>query len=121
MAAETDIKTDAVHATTESTEHSGGGLPQFAFEHWGGQIVWLLLIFLVLYILISRVFVPRLRNVLDTRAETISGALEEARRVQAEADTQAEAVKAETEKGRSEARRVASEAKTKAQAELAAS
>ena len=122
MAAETHTTTDAAHATSATTEHSGGGgLPQFKFEYWGGQIVWLLLVFLVLYVLIARVFVPRLRNVLDTRAETISSALDEARGVQAEADTQAEAVKAETEKGRAEARRVASEAKTKAQAELNAS
>lgn len=121
MAAETHTTTDAAHATTAAEHSGGGGLPQFQFEYWGGQIVWLLLVFLVLYVLISRVFAPRLRSVLDNRAETISSALEEARRVQAEADAQAEAVKAETEKGRAEARRVAADAKAKAQAELAAS
>ncbi|MDD3838910.1 MAG: hypothetical protein PHG43_13860, partial [Phenylobacterium sp.] len=43
---------EAVHGyevsagTTEVAHHGGegGGLPQFRFEYWGGQIVWLLLI-----------------------------------------------------------------------------
>ena len=67
----------------EATPHSGtteqpgkGGLPQFRFEYWGGQIVWLLIIFAVLYVLLAKVFVPRLRGVQDTRAQTIADAVE---------------------------------------------
>lgn len=144
MAAENTIKTDAEasgakpaveaaqsisgHApegtkTTAETAHAegGGGLPQFKFEYWGGQIVWLLLTFAVLYFLLARVFVPRLRKIQDTRAETIAEALEQARKVQAEADGQATAAQAEVEDARTQARRLASEAKAKAQAEMAAS
>lgn len=118
---------EAVHGhevpagTTEVAAHGGegGGLPQFRFEHWGGQIVWLLLIFLLLYILLGRVFVPRLRKVLDTRAETISKAVAEAKQVQAEAESLAQAAKAEVDQARAEARRVAADAKAKAAAEIA--
>lgn len=99
---------------------SGGGLPQFEFEYWGGQIVWLLLIFAVLYTLMSRVFIPRLRRVRETRAETISSAVAEARRVQDEADAQAAAARSEIEQARTRARTVAAEAKAKANAEFAA-
>ncbi len=110
----------AVAHTGESTEaaQSGGGLPQFRFEFWGGQIVWLLLIFAVLYTLLARVFVPRLRRVLDVRAETIASAVEQARMVQAEADAQATAAKAEIEQARTASRALAAEAKAKATAEL---
>lgn len=119
---------EAVHGhevpagTTEVAQHGGegGGLPQFRFEYWGGQIVWLLVLFAILYVLLARVFVPRLRKVVDTRAETIAGALEEARRVQAEADAQAAAAQAEIAQGRAEARRVAADAQAKAAAEFAA-
>ena len=119
---------EAVHGhevpagTTEVAAHGGegGGLPQFRFEYWGGQIVWLLLIFLLLYILLGRVFVPRLRKVLDTRAETISQAVAEAKQVQAEAEGLAVAAKAEVDQARSEARRVAADAEAKAAAEIAA-
>ncbi|MCA3720738.1 hypothetical protein [Phenylobacterium sp.] len=99
---------------------SGGGLPQFEFEYWGGQIVWLLLIFAVLYTLMSRVFIPRLRRVRETRAETIRSAVAEARRVQDEADAQAAAARSEIEQARTRARTVAAEAKARANADFAA-
>lgn len=110
--------TPATGSTAEpAAKH--GGLPQFRFEYWGGQIVYLLIIFAILYALLSRVFVPRLRQVQDTRAATIAQAVEEARRVQAEADRQAAAAKQEIEEARGQARRVAADAKARAQAEMA--
>ncbi|MFM8375640.1 MAG: hypothetical protein ACKN9P_06215 [Phenylobacterium sp.] len=110
---------EGAHAGTAEAEHGGGGLPQFELQYWGGQIVWLLLIFGVLYVLMSRVFIPRLRRVQDTRAETISSAVAEARRVQEEADAQAAAARAEIDQARARARAVAAEAKAKANAEFA--
>ena len=112
---------DAHAAGTTEQAHGSGGLPQFRFEYWGGQIVWLLLVFAILYVLLAKVFVPRLRKIQDTRAQTIADAVEQARRVQAEADAQAAAAKAEIEDARGSARRLAADAKAKAQAELAAS
>lgn len=117
---------EAVHGhevpagTSEVAHHGGegGGLPQFRVEYWGGQIIWLLILFAILYFLLARVFIPRLRKVVDTRAETIAGALDEARRTQAEADAQAQALQREIETGRAEARRLAADAQGKAQADL---
>ena len=115
---------EAVHghevaAGTAEAAHGGegGGLPQFEFEYWGGQIVWLLLIFAVLYLLFSRVFVPRLRRALDVRAETIAGAVADARRVQAEAEGHAETARAELNDARTRAQRTAAEAKARVKAE----
>lgn len=112
---------DAHAATTETTEaeHGSGGLPQFQFQHWGGQIAWLLILFVILYVLISRVFTPRMRRVIDERASTISGALETAKQVQAEAEDQAKAAAAEVAEARAHSQRVASEARAKAAAEAA--
>jgi F-type H+-transporting ATPase subunit b len=133
MAAETHTETvtapagaqpseDAAHTTATSEQpHKSGGLPQFQIEHWGGQIIWLLLVFAILYVMLAKVFVPRLRGIQDTRAKTIADAVEQARRVQAEADAQAAAAKAEIDDARAQARRVATEAKAKARAELTAS
>ena len=126
MAAETNTETVAqpgAVATTATSEqpHKSGGLPQFRFEYWGGQIVWLLFVFAILYVLLAKVFVPRLRGIQDTRAKTIADAVEQARRVQAEADAQAAAAKAEIADARAQARRVAADAKAKAQAEMTAS
>ncbi|HEY9235922.1 MULTISPECIES: F0F1 ATP synthase subunit B family protein [Phenylobacterium] len=134
MAAETPSPADAAVAehganapagTTEVAAHgggeSGGGLPQFEFEHWGGQIVWLFLIFAVLYILLAKVFIPRLRKIQDDRAATIADAVNQARSVQAEAEAQAKAAQAEIDEARARARSLAVEAKAKAAAQLAAS
>lgn len=97
----------------------GGGLPQFEFEYWGGQIVWLLLIFAVLYLLLSRVFVPRLRRILDERQRTISEAIEQARLVQTEAAEQARVAEAEVAEARARSQRVGLDARAKAAAEAA--
>lgn len=118
------------HASTEAAhggEGGGAGLPQFEFQHWFGQIVYLLFLFAILYLLMAKVFAPRLRRVFDEREATISGAVNAARQVQAEAAGQAEAAKAEVEAARASSRamaaaakaRVAEDAKTRADAEEA--
>lgn len=107
------------HATTEA-EHGGGGLPQFQFQHWAGQIGYLLILFVVLYLLMSRVFTPRLRKVIDERADTIAGALEQARKVQEEANAQAAKAQADLADARAKAHKLASDARAKAAAEAQA-
>ena len=102
------------HASTEAAHgEGGGGLPQFEFQHWFGQIVYLILLFALLYLLIAKVFAPRIRKVLDERTATISGAVEAARQVQAEAAGQAEAAKAEVEAARASSRSTAAAAKAR--------
>ena len=105
--------TDTAH-TEAGVEHaSEGGLPQFETQWWAGQIFWLLILFALLYVLMSRVFLPRLRRVKDERVATIAGAVEAARQVQAEAAGQAEAAKAEVEQARAASRATAAAAKAR--------
>ena len=103
------------HASTEAAhgDGGGGGLPQFEFQHWFGQIVYLLFLFAILYWLMAKVFVPRLRGVIDQRAATIADAVATARQVQAEAAGQAEAAKAEVEAARASSRSMATAAKAR--------
>ena len=62
--------------TEAGVEHaSEGGLPQFETQWWAGQIFWLLILFAILYVLMAKVFLPRLRGVKDERAATIAGAV----------------------------------------------
>jgi F-type H+-transporting ATPase subunit b len=115
------MATSPEHAATAEVagEHGGGGLPQFEFQYWGGQIVWLLLIFGVLYVLLGRVFVPRLRKVIDARADSIAQAVASARSVQAQADAEAKAAEQGLIEARAAAQRTAADAKAKAQTEAA--
>lgn len=100
-------------------EHGGGGLPQFNVEYWGGQMIWLVLLFAILYALLSKVFIPRLRKVVETREAAIEGALAAARQVQAEANLQSAEARAQVEEARSRAGRMAADAKAAAAAERA--
>lgn len=110
------VAVEDTHATTEAAhggEHESGGLPQFEFQHWFGQIVYLIFLFAILYFLIARIFAPRMRRVFDERSSTISTAVQTARQVQAEAAGQAEAAKAEVEAARASARATAAAAKAR--------
>ena len=108
--------TGPTHAGTEVPAASGG-LPQFEFQHWAGQIAYLLVLFAILYVLMARVFAPRIRKVFDERARTISEALTSARAVQREADAQAAAARKALDDARAAAQRTAADAKAKAAAE----
>lgn len=105
---------DAAASTAPAEQ---GGLPQFRTEYWGAQIIWLLILFAALYVLMTRVFVPRLRRVRDLRDATIETALAEGRRARQEADAQAAAVRAEMAEARANAQKTAADAKARSQAE----
>lgn len=124
--AEATASAEAAHGDAHTTstghgeDHASGGLPQFQTEHWAGQMVWLVVIFTVLFILIARVFAPRLRNVIDTRGATIAEDLANARAIRDEAEAQAKDAAAETAAAHAAARKLAADAKAKATAEMAA-
>ncbi|MES2859952.1 MAG: hypothetical protein V4701_00680 [Pseudomonadota bacterium] len=107
------VGTVETHASTEAAHGEGGGLPQFEFQHWFGQIVYLIFLFAILYWLIAKVFAPRMRRVFDERETTISTAIATARQVQAEAADQAAAAKAEVEKARADSRAASVAAKAR--------
>jgi F-type H+-transporting ATPase subunit b len=113
---EAPVGVGETYTSTAEPSHGpeeSGGLPQFEFQHWGGQIVYLLFLFALLYLLIAKVFGPRMRRIFDERASTIATAIETARQVQAEAAGQAEAAKREVDEARAGARATAAAAKAR--------
>jgi F-type H+-transporting ATPase subunit b len=70
-------------------------MPQFELALWPGQIFWLLITFAIFYLMMSKVFVPRIRSAVDARHERISGDMAEARRLRDEAEIQAEIARAQ--------------------------
>jgi F-type H+-transporting ATPase subunit b len=81
------------------------GLPQldFATPLTTSQVVWGAIIFVVLYILASRVALPQVASVLEERANNIARDLESAQQAKAKSDAAAVEVAAATAKARAEA------------------
>ncbi|MFW7268595.1 hypothetical protein ACMAUO_11575 [Gluconacetobacter sp. Hr-1-5] len=65
------------------------GMPQLDFANplVIGQVIWGAVIFLVLYVLLSRSALPKVEAVLTSRRQTIDNDLDIARRAKAEADS----------------------------------
>ena len=45
------------------------GMPQLNPEYWASQAFWLILIFLSIYILIDKVFIPKIKSNIDVERE----------------------------------------------------
>lgn len=110
---------EGVKAGTEAPAGEGG-MPQLRTQDWPGQILWLLIIFAVFFVLMSRVFAPRLRKVIDRRGETIAEELANARANRDEAEAQAKQAAADTAAAHAAAKKLASEAVARSNAEIAA-
>jgi F-type H+-transporting ATPase subunit b len=89
---------------------SASGLPQFDLAQWPGQIVWALITFGVLYLLLAKVFLPRIGGTIDAREDRISGEIGEARRMRDEAVAKSAEAASEMAGARARARKLADEA-----------
>ena len=114
---------DGAHAGAEAAGghgEGGGGLPQFDFAQWPGQILWFLIIFFGLMLFVRFFAAPKVGGTIEAREGKIAGDIAEARRLKDEADAQAQAAAAEAAQARAAAQKVGAEARAKAQAEIAA-
>src|SRR6185437_1935429 len=110
-----------------ASEH-GRGFPPFNAETFASQLLWLALIFVALYLLMSRIALPRVGSILETRRQRIEEDLAEAQRFKdasdaaiaahekalAEARARAQALASETRARAAEARRKEVDAKLNA-------
>ena len=92
------------------------GLPQLDISTWPNQLLWLAATFLVGYLLMAKVIIPRIGTVLNTRRQTIFDDLKRAK----DADAEAKQMKEDYESALETARITAAEAASKAMAEAKA-
>ncbi len=71
--------------------HEGGAFPPFDATTFAPQLIWLVITFGALYLLMSRLALPRVAQILETRQARISGDLEQANAMRAKVDATAAA------------------------------
>ena len=64
--------------TEEDLISAEAGMPQLDPTYWASQGFWLILIFSILYLVISKFFIPRIKNNLEVRENKIKNDLDDA-------------------------------------------
>ncbi len=108
--------TDAAGHAAEAA--SAPGMPQLDFSNWGNQIFWLLITLVVIYLVLSRIALPRIAAVLAERQGTITNDIAAAEELKAKAVEAEEAYNKALADAKAEAQRIVAEAKAEIQADL---
>lgn len=104
---------DAAHAATESA-----GMPQLDFSTYPNQVFWLVITIVVIYLILSRVALPRIGAVLADRQGTITNDIAAAEELKLKAQEAEEAYNQALADARVEAQKIIAEAKAEIQADL---
>ena len=97
----------------ESLFAAEAGMPQLNPEYWASQAFWLIIIFLSIYILIARIFIPKIKSNLDMRESKIRKDLEEAKTFREEAEKKLKAYKNLIESAKIDTKKILSESSQK--------
>src|SRR5216683_193454 len=82
------LSTGSLSTGTEATPPSehGGGFPPFQKDAFASQLLWLAIFFVALYLIASKLALPRVGSIIADRRKRISGDLDEAARMKDAAD-----------------------------------
>lgn len=123
-AQEAEHGTNQVEGAAGSLAHGGapheGGFPPFQQENFAPQLVWLAVTFGLLYILMSRLALPRVGKIIGDREEKISSDLDTSRELQTKAQAAAAANEETLRNKREEAQSIGREAQQKIAGQIAA-
>jgi F-type H+-transporting ATPase subunit b len=109
--------------TGTSVEHPAGGhgpFPPFDKQTFPSQLLWLTVTFVALYLLMSRIALPRIDSILERRAQRISGDLAEASRLKGLSDAAIAAYEKSLAEARARAQALLNESRQRQAAEAEA-
>ena len=100
-------------AHTQAEGGHGGGFPPFESSTFASQLVSLLIAFVALYLIVSRIALPRVGGLLDARQNAIEGDLAEAQKLKDASDDALKAYESELAAARSRAQAIGAETREK--------
>ena len=89
------------------------GMPQLNPEFWIAQIFWLILIFSSLYLIIWKIFLPRITYSIENRKSRVVNDLDEAQKLKDNAEEKLEEYNEIIEKTKKEAKKIIDDSKKK--------
>jgi F-type H+-transporting ATPase subunit b len=113
--AQNSIQPTATTGQVPASEH-GRGFPPFDSQTFASQLVWLAVTFVALYLLMSRVALPRIGSILDDRRRHIEDDLAQAQRFKGLSDDAIAAHEKALNDARARAQVLAGETRTNAMA-----
>jgi F-type H+-transporting ATPase subunit b len=111
--AESHGNAEGTTAHTEADGGHGGGFPPFEGNTFASQLVSLLIAFVALYLIVSRIALPRVGSLLDERQNAIEGDLAAAQKLKDESDSALKAYEGELAAARSRAQAIGAETREK--------
>ncbi len=109
---------EEIAGTCVDSHGSAIGMPQLCFDWFPNQIFWLVITLVVIFLVLSRVALPRIAAILAERQGTITNDLAAAEDLKVKAVEAEEAYNKALADARSEAQRIAAEARAEIQSGL---
>jgi len=97
---------------------ASGAFPPFNADSFSSQLLWLAITFGLFYFLMSKIALPRISSILETRSGRIAQDLDEANRLKSESDEAIAAYEQELADAKARAHGIAQEARDAARVEL---
>jgi len=107
----------AENAHTEVPGGHSGGFPPFQKETFASQLFWLIIAFAILYVLMSKLALPRVGSIIDARRSRIEGDLAAANQLKTSADEAMAAYEKSLAEARSRAQTIGNETRDRLNAE----
>ena len=93
--------------------HHGGAFPPFDSSNFASQLVSLAIAFVALYLIVSRIALPRVGGTIDARQNKIEGDLAEAQKLKDESDAALKTYESELAAARANAQAIGNETREK--------
>ena len=94
------------------------GMPQLDPTYWASQAFWLVLIFTLLYLALSKMFIPKIKESIDDRENKIKDDLDEAQKLKLIAEEKFKEYETTIEDTKKEVKKIIFESKNKLNVEI---